>query len=130
MKDLEIVEIKANVDTPYVLLDSQNGILQIKGRSYPENPQAFYAPIFQWIKWKSDKGIKKLDVCIFLEYFNTTSFKIIFDMLFELENVNTIYGIDIQIFWHYDSFSLDIKEAGCDLAELINLPFEISEKVI
>jgi hypothetical protein len=124
---MDIVEIMAKVDTPYVLLDSQNGILKIKGRSYPENPQAFYAPIFQWIRKNADNGISKLEVSFFLEYFNTTSFKIIFDMLFELESVETTYGIDIQILWYYDAFSLDVKEAGSDLSELINLPFNISE---
>jgi hypothetical protein len=124
---MDIIEIMAKVDTPYVLLDSQNGILKIKGRSYPENPQAFYAPIFQWIRKNADNGISKLEVSFFLEYFNTTSFKIIFDMLFELESVETTYGIDIQILWYYDAFSLDVKEAGSDLSELINLPFNISE---
>jgi hypothetical protein len=124
---MDIVEIMAKDDTPYVLLDSQNGMLKIKGRSYPENPQAFYAPIFQWIKKSVNNGSTKLDVYFFLEYFNTTSFKIIFDVLFELESVETTYGINVQIFWHYDAFSPDVKEAGSDLSELINLPFDISE---
>ena len=37
--------IKEGLDTPYVKLDKENGVLSIIGKSYTDNPTDFYVPI-------------------------------------------------------------------------------------
>ncbi len=46
---MENLKCEATNSTPSIVFDAQNGILEIKGRSYPENAAKFYAPILNWV---------------------------------------------------------------------------------
>ena len=45
---MEVIKIKGSDDTPNVILDAENGMMQISGRSLPEDVAAFYEPILDW----------------------------------------------------------------------------------
>ncbi len=125
---METIIVKESEDTPYVLMDVSNSRLEIKGKSYPENAIVFYKPIFDWVKSLSQKGISKLEVNLEYDYFNSASFKMIFDLLFELEALRETYGLDVNVNWYYEYQSQDIREAGVDLSEFIKLPFHITNR--
>lgn len=65
----------------------------------------------------------QLEVMIALEHFNTASLKSIFDILFELEYIEEVYGIQITILWFYNS--VDVMDAGTALSEILKLAFEL-----
>lgn len=125
---METIVVKEMEDTPYVLMDVSNGVMNIRGKSYPENAIVFYKPIFDWLKGLRNVGIGKLEVNLEYDYFNSASFKMIFDLLFELEALHETFGIDVKVNWFYDYHSQDIREAGIDLSEFIKLPFHITNK--
>ena len=46
---MDVIILKETYDTPKVILDKDNGIFEISGRSYPEDTAEFYIPILDWI---------------------------------------------------------------------------------
>ena len=46
---MEVIKIKGTDDTPTVILDKENGIFEISGRSLPEDVTTFYEPILSWL---------------------------------------------------------------------------------
>ena len=118
MKNLEL---NPTADTPYVLCDIE-GKITMKGRSLPENPSAYYAPIFAWAKSYEKKEIL-LDFK--LEYFNTASSKQIFNLIKILVE-NTIIS-DIKVKWHYEEGDYDSLETGQHYAHLFRIPFDFIE---
>ncbi|HAN17814.1 MAG: hypothetical protein A2X13_05875 [Bacteroidetes bacterium GWC2_33_15] len=116
--------IEKTHDTPYVNLD--NGLIEIKGRSMPENVLIFFEPIFKWIKKYVEKPAEFTKIDLFLSYTNSCSIKHISDML---RILNTKYkeGFNMKIFWTYEQNDEEAKEAGHELESLLNIPFEYIE---
>ena len=72
---MEKYEIEGSPKTPTILFDINQGILEIKGRSIPENSIEFYKPLVDALD-KYSAVIKPVTtVNIQLEYFNTSSSK-------------------------------------------------------
>ena len=46
---MEIFELDAKNHTPYIKLDHTTGIMELKGRSTPENSVEFYDPVNKWL---------------------------------------------------------------------------------
>ena len=46
---METIKIMGTDDTPTVILDAENDIFEISGRSLPEDVTAFYDPILNWL---------------------------------------------------------------------------------
>ena len=46
---METIKILGTDDTPNVILDANNEIFEISGRSLPEDVSAFYEPILSWL---------------------------------------------------------------------------------
>ncbi len=46
---MEALDIKATNDTPRVILDPENDIFEISGRSLPEDVVTFYQPVLDWL---------------------------------------------------------------------------------
>lgn len=83
----ESLKILPTRDTPEVSFDTFGGILHIKGRCYPSDAKKFFEPILIWLQEYVDNPIAvSTMVHIDLEYFNTTSGKLILSM-FELLNI-------------------------------------------
>ena len=125
---MEVISIEGTPKTPSVKFDPTQGLLEIKGRSNPEDSMAFYKPLIDWLEeYAKDPGNKTV-VNIQLEYFNTSSSKCILDVFKKLE---TIYMTkhEVVINWHYEEDDEDILEAGEDYKFLIVIPFKMIEIV-
>ena len=123
---MEIVKIIATEDTPNVVLDHENRIFEISGRSLPEDVVVFYQPVMQWLQDLADKPVENLEFSIKLEYFNTASSKLILDILLKLEDVFQ-NGCPLKVVWRYLSTDTDMKEAGEEYAEIVGVPVELKE---
>lgn len=97
--------------TPYIELDPERGILEIRGKSYPENSFEFYQPIMEWIKNYFQNPQKLTKINIELIYFNSSSSKFLFD-LFEFLESKTGSESAIVVNWIYDKENDMIEEAG------------------
>lgn len=123
---MDPIIIAATEDTPSVKLDAGNNIFELSGRSLPEDVSAFYGPILAWL----DKYVASPnDKTVFdfkLSYFNTASSKIILDILMKLEDLHN-NDHEIIIKWHYPSDDEDMKEAGEEYADIVDVPIEMVE---
>ncbi|PRY95999.1 DUF1987 domain-containing protein [Marinilabilia salmonicolor] len=112
--------------TPYVKLDGEKGVVEIKGRSIPENSVEFYKPLIDWIDEYGDDPKDNTIINIQLEYFNTSSSKCILDIFKKLELLFK-KGFKVQVNWYYEEDDEDMFEAGEDYQSIINLPFKMIE---
>ncbi len=92
--------------TPFVSF-KENGKLHIEGRSLSEDPKKFYLRLFEWVNKLS---VTKVDLISKIEYMNTASTKIFFDLLQAIENNKSIETINIE--WHYEMDDFDMEEIG------------------
>jgi hypothetical protein len=122
---MDPIKIEGTPKTPTVNFDADSGVLEIKGRSIPENAVEFYKPLVDWIGSYGDNAKDKTEVNIQLEYFNTSSSKCILDVFKKLESINNKSSIVIN--WHYEEDDEDMLEAGEDYQAIINIPFKMIE---
>lgn len=120
---MQAIKIKGSDDTPNVILDKENGIFEISGRSLPEDVAAFYEPILDWLEEYAEDPLEKTVFNFKLEYFNTASSKLLLDVLLKLEDMFDD-GKDILVRWHFPDDDEDMEEAGEEYADIVEVPFE------
>lgn len=122
---MEPLKVSETDETPSVTLDAQNNLFEVTGRSMPENKEAFYQPVLEWLT-KYAENPNPLTVFEFnLYYFNTASSKSLLDILTILEEIYE-KGHKILVRWHYPETDIDMKEAGEEFADMVDIPFEYS----
>ncbi len=120
---MQVIKIKGTDDTPNVILDRENEIFEISGRSLPEDVAAFYQPILDWLDAYADDPLEKTIFNFKLEYFNTASSKLLLDVLLKLEDMYDD-GNEVLVRWHYPDDDEDMEEAGEEYADIVEVPFE------
>ncbi len=121
---MEIFKIESTEDSPQIVLDRESNILEISGRSLPEDVNTFYEPTMSWIE---EYAKDPLDVTVFsfkFTYFNTASSKIILDILTRFEEMIE-EGHEVMVRWHYPEEDEDMMEAGEEYSEMVDVPFEM-----
>ena len=111
--------------TPFIELNPQNGKFEMKGKSIPENTKGFYNPLFLWIEEYSQNPAATTTFDIQLDYFNTSSAKVIVDFFKKLETIEKSGKGKVIINWHYDEDDGDMMEAGQDYQSIIKVPFNL-----
>jgi hypothetical protein len=120
---METIKIQGTEDTPKIILDAENDILEISGRSLPEDVSSFYEPVLNWLNEYAENPNKKTVFNFKLTYFNTASSKLLLDILMKLEEMHE-KGNEILIRWHYPEDDEDMAEAGEEYADIVDVPFE------
>jgi hypothetical protein len=120
---MNTIKIMGTDDTPNVILDSDNDVFEISGRSLPEDVTAFYEPILRWLEEYSSNPNPKTVFTFKLVYFNTASSKLLLDILMKLEQMHED-GKDVLIRWYYPEDDEDMQEAGEEYADIVDVPFE------
>jgi hypothetical protein len=121
---MESVTIEGTPKTPTIKFNPESGVLEIKGRSIPENSIDFYKPLIDWIDQYALQPKDETSVHVQLEYFNTSSSKCILDVFKKLEAIKKS-GKNIVVKWHYEEDDEDMLEAGEDYDAIIDLDFEM-----
>jgi len=116
---MENLHLEETQDTPKVTLSQSGNVFEISGRSLPEDSVEFYRPILSWIKEYSQAPNPTTAFNFKLEYFNTSSSKLILDLLNELKKVK-----GIRIVWYYYEDDESMDDAGKEYAEQVEIPFE------
>ncbi len=125
---MEPISIKGTPKTPDVNFDLEAGLVEIKGRSIPENSIEFYKPLVDWLEAYKEKPQSKTIVNIQLEYFNTSSSKCILDVFKKLEEIYVQLDEDgVVINWYYEEDDEDMYEAGEDYQTILKIPFTMIE---
>ena len=84
---METIIREGSPKTPYILMDGDNGVIEIKGRSIPEKTVEFYKPIIDWLENYSALGGKTTTTNVHMEYFNTCRSKCLLDIFKKIEHV-------------------------------------------
>ncbi|NPA67227.1 MAG: DUF1987 domain-containing protein [Chlorobi bacterium] len=123
---MESIRIEKTRKTPDITFDAEKGILQIEGKSIPENSIEFYKPLVDWLDEYGKSPKDTTEVNIKLEYFNTSSSKCILDVFKKLE---AIYknNHNVIINWYYEEDDEDMLEAGEDYQSILKIPFKMIE---
>lgn len=125
---MDSISIEGTPKTPTINLTAETGIVEIKGRSIPENSIEFYRPIVEWLDEYSKEPHELTTVNIQLEYFNTSSSKCILDVFKKLEGIKKSKN-EVIINWYYEEDDEDMLEAGEDYESIIRIPFKMIEIV-
>jgi hypothetical protein len=125
---MESLLIEGTAKTPNVKFDGDQGFIEIKGRSIPENSIEFYKPLVDWLDRYSQCPKQTTKVNIQLEYFNTSSSKCILDVFKKLETIHKS-SHEVVINWYYEEDDEDMLEAGEDYESIIRIPFKMIEIV-
>jgi hypothetical protein len=118
--------IENSIKTPSITLDA-GGMLEIKGKSIPENSFEFYKPVYDWLDNYAHAPSPKTELKISLEYFNTSSSKCLLDIFRKLETLNLSGKSSVKVSWFYDADDEDMMEAGEDYQALVKVPFELNK---
>ena len=118
--------------TPEINFSPEDNLFIIRGRSAPEDVRALYYPVNEWIKQFVDDLIHfgprhyslvyPLVLKTELDYFNSSSAKFLFDIFLELKRLLAV-GIPAVIEWTYDEEDTDLRDAGSDIASLLDMEF-------
>jgi len=113
-------------DCPDILLDSDLSIFQIVGNSTPEDVNAVYEPIADWLAIDG----KELDNCqckLFFRYLSTSSHHKVFNVLRTLDHMFN-KGKKLSVEWAYEKIDDDMLRLGLDFASILDIPFEFSPR--
>ena len=120
------INLEGTNKTPKITFNEEDGVLELKGRSIPENSIEFYKPLVDALDDYSKNPKNLTRVNIHLEYFNTSSSKCILDIFKKLESIKNS-GNEVNINWYYEEDDEDMLEAGEDYQAIIKVPFKMIE---
>ena len=116
--------IESGAETPEIVLDKKTNTFLFKGKSLPENPIVFYKPVLSWLdNYLNDPNPETL-VNFMMVYFNTSSSKIILDIMKRLELIKK-NGHDVTVNWRFREDDEDMQEAGEIYAERVGIDFNL-----
>ncbi len=120
---MKAIQLKRTSATPNITLDKESGLMEIMGASIPEDADGLYVPIIEWLEEYAKTPNRKTVFNFGLKYFNTSSSKLLLDILLLLKELYED-GNDVLIRWHTEAHDEDMKETGYDYADIIEVPFE------
>lgn len=83
---MDLLLITGTEKTPTVKFDALNGLIEISGKSIPEDTHEFFKPLIERVDKYIQTPQKQTIVNIKLEYFNTSTSKVLFDVLKNWKN--------------------------------------------
>ncbi len=132
---MQTLLIKGDDLSPTIILNPIKCIFSIEGESRPENPLKYFEPVFSWFNeyfnyyfvlnnlHAVEKSIP-MHLKISLDYFNSTSAKVLFDLFSLLYNTGfKKFKINFEVDWHCNSEDTDMLEAGQEMETMCGIKF-------
>ncbi|MBF0539073.1 MAG: DUF1987 domain-containing protein [Nitrospirae bacterium] len=114
---MDNLNIEATKVSPRIAFNAETGVMELSGKSYPENTFDFYRPVMAWLKSYFEQAITTQVVFnLRIVYFNSSSSKLLYDM-FDLIEEAQGRGYEIVINWIYDKDNESAEESGMDFKE-------------
>ncbi|MBQ9470220.1 MAG: DUF1987 domain-containing protein [Bacteroidales bacterium] len=118
---MDALNIVATGDSPMVQFEPAMGRFVIAGKSMPEDPKAFYAPIIAWILNYAEAPNPSSEFVFKFDYLNTASSKRILDIVMDLRAIAA--KAELRIRWSCYEGDTDMEETGEAFSEISGLPF-------
>jgi hypothetical protein len=126
MKKLVIQKELKNHPGIYYFPDGN--MLELTGRSIPENPEHIFKRLDEWISMHFESN-EDLNINIQLEYINSGSSKYLYEILKKL-TLFTQSGKSIKIKWLYEEDDEAMLELGEHYRDTIGIPLEIQMIIV
>lgn len=120
---MEKIYLAGTYDTPEIYLSKEESRFEFSGKSLPEDVNAFYGNVLAWIQEYVNSPNQTSFFNFRLTYFNTSSSKILLDIMMKLEEIKE-KGKEVIIRWYYPEYDEDMLLAGKEYEEIVDLPFE------
>jgi hypothetical protein len=108
---------------PVITYYYETNILEISGRSIPENPELIFKRLDDWITGHFEKN-ESLNVNILLEYINSGSSKYLYQILKKFTGYNQA-GKKVKMKWFYEEDDEAMLELGEHYRDTAGIPLEI-----
>ena len=120
------LKITGDKSTPEVFLNPA-GLIIIKGRSIHENMRDFFKPVEKWVDdYINNDPAEITSIDISLEYFNSTTAKVLISLLQKLLKVQ-LKSKKLIINWYYEEGDDDIQEKGEYFSSVLKMPFNFKQ---
>jgi len=111
--------------TPSVILNNSSGVLEITGKSTPEDAAGFFEPILDWLSKYPKDYFPTLSIRFKLDYYNTATSLMILKIMQALDDLNA-KGNKTKIEWYCEEYDEGLQESGEMYKETIShSPFDI-----
>lgn len=124
---MKTISIAPADNTPGVVLSKESGVFSFFGKSLPEDVNKFYTPIQDWFREYCQNPNPKTEISFNLDYFNSSTARIIVKLLIETENIHNKQS-DVHVTWFYKSGDEVMHDRGCELQSVLKIPFDLKEK--
>ena len=121
MNDLNL---PATSNSPAIQSSWQDGLLTLRGDSYPENSFELFQPIIDWVEAFLAQENRLLKLELELLYLNTSSIRVLMDILDSLEEAHG-KGRAVQVVWRFDRANERVAQLGEEFKEDCTFPFDI-----
>lgn len=125
---MEKLYTEATEDSPSIMFDGNLGIMEIKGKSLPEDAIVCYTPLYEAVKEYVKSPKNKTIVNLRLEYLNSSSAKKILKIINLLEDLPP-QGYAVDVFWHYNENDEDMHEEGMEFRRLTTLHINFEKEI-
>jgi len=123
---MKIFTMTAKEYTPQILLDADKGLIEISGKSFPEDAVRFYKPILRWIDEYIASPNSMTHLNLKFSYYNTASAKKILELIKKVATIKQTAN-KLEINWYYEEGDEDMQNAGNDYSSVVEVPFNIIE---
>ena len=113
---MEDIIIQETERTPEIKLLLSEGLLSIKGESFPEDVAAFYGQVISSIDSLKGELDKKMKVVVALIYTNSSSIKALYRIFEGLDNIRQTGG-DLDVTWLFQEDDDIMEELGEDFRD-------------
>lgn len=119
---MERYSINGTEKTPQINFDHEQGQLEIRGKSVPEDSFKFFEPMNSWLDAYFQNPASNTELNVALEYFNTSSAKVLLELFKKMNQLDKSGKSAIKINWVYEEDDDDMLEAGHDYQRTIDVP--------
>ena len=123
---MNVFQCKPTETSPLVHLNPDDGELTIEGNAIPEDAEAFFHPILEWLDEYVNNTTVETTLSLKLHYFNVSSSKRILFIFYKLNELIK-KNRSVLVKWHYVEGEDEMFEVGQDFAFMVNIPFHFIE---
>jgi hypothetical protein len=117
-----MININPDKFLPGIILNKEEKIFKIFGKSCPIDAINFYTPILEWFDEYIKDPLENTILDIQLNYFNTATAKALLKILKKIERLHEA-GYSAKVRWFYPEYDEDMEETGRDFNQIINVDF-------
>lgn len=124
---MEKLLIEASEDSPSILFDGEKGLIEIVGKSLPEDAVVYYTPLEKLVREYVQSPLKSTTVSFRFEYLNSSSTKKILEILTLLESLPP-QGYQVAVNWFYKAEDEDMLEEGEEFRRMTSLHIALEQE--